>query len=227
MNSKDDNLTGAHIWNRMADRYANKPVADQAAYERKLAATSRLLQGQDQVLEIGCGTGTTAIFHAPQVQHVTAIDYSERMIEISQAKTATQGIRNIDFKVSSLSDFSARKKQFDVVLAHSVLHLVPNVPATLKQVSNLLRPGGYFISTTVCMADFFKGFRYINALGKALRVMPYVGVFSHAQLDTWLTQARFEIAESWQPRPKAGHFIIARKPYTHASQNDQLAMVAR
>ena len=53
------------FWDRLAKRYARMPVADQAAYETKLEKTRAFLRPDSRVLEFGCGTGSTAILHAP------------------------------------------------------------------------------------------------------------------------------------------------------------------
>jgi cyclopropane fatty-acyl-phospholipid synthase-like methyltransferase len=39
-----------------------------------------------ELLEFGCGTGGTAIIHAPHVKHIRAIDISPRMIEIAKSR---------------------------------------------------------------------------------------------------------------------------------------------
>jgi cyclopropane fatty-acyl-phospholipid synthase-like methyltransferase len=49
----------AYFWDKIAEGYAKRPVADQGAYERKLATTQRYLRADMEVLEFGCGTGTT------------------------------------------------------------------------------------------------------------------------------------------------------------------------
>lgn len=47
------------FWDRIAARYARKPVADEAAYQKKLAVTREYLRPDMEVLELGCGTGFT------------------------------------------------------------------------------------------------------------------------------------------------------------------------
>ena len=54
------------FWDRIAPRYAKSPVRDQAAYEHTLDRVAHYLRPEHQVLELGCGTGTTAVHLAPK-----------------------------------------------------------------------------------------------------------------------------------------------------------------
>jgi ubiquinone/menaquinone biosynthesis C-methylase UbiE len=202
----------ARFWNRIAKRYAEKPVPDQQIYEDKLAKTNSFLRPTDHVLEIGCGTGTTAIHHAPSVAHVRATDISECMIEIARSKARVAEVQNIDFEMTSVEKLNAAPNSFDVILAHSILHLVPRVDRALVQLHQMLEPGGLFISSTPCIRDFFPLFRYFGPLGRSLGVLPRVNVFGEAELDRWLSAAGFTIEERWRPRQKSGVYIVARKP---------------
>jgi cyclopropane fatty-acyl-phospholipid synthase-like methyltransferase len=47
------------FWDRMAERYAKRPVANEDAYRKKLEVTRSYLEPDMQVLEFGCGTGST------------------------------------------------------------------------------------------------------------------------------------------------------------------------
>lgn len=202
----------AAFWNRIAKRYARKPVPDRQIYEAKLAKTNSFLRPTDHVLEIGCGTGTTAIHHAPSVAHVRATDISERMIEIAQSKALAAEVQNIDFETTSVEKLSAAPHSFDVILAHSILHLVPRVDRALVQLYQMLKPGGVLMSSTPCIRDVFPKFRYFGPLGCALGVLPRVNVFGEAELDRWLSAAGFAIEDRWRPRARSGVYIVARKP---------------
>jgi cyclopropane fatty-acyl-phospholipid synthase-like methyltransferase len=56
------------FWDRIAERYSKQPVADEAAYQKKLQVTREYFRPDMEVLEFGCGTGSTAIAHAPYVE---------------------------------------------------------------------------------------------------------------------------------------------------------------
>ena len=68
----------AKFWDWIAERYARTPVADEASYKKKLQITQDYLRPGMEVLEFGCGTGSTALIHAPHVKHIHAIDISSR-----------------------------------------------------------------------------------------------------------------------------------------------------
>ena len=65
----------SRFWDRHAKGYAKRPVPDEAAYQRKLKMTQDYLTPDMEVLELGCGTGTTALIHAPfgQTHHGASI----------------------------------------------------------------------------------------------------------------------------------------------------------
>jgi cyclopropane fatty-acyl-phospholipid synthase-like methyltransferase len=72
------------FWNKLADKYSRRPIADEAAYQKKLDVTRQYFEPDMEVLEIGCGTGTTAIAHAPFVKHIHA---TERIISCTCSRT--------------------------------------------------------------------------------------------------------------------------------------------
>ena len=60
-------------------------------YKEKLEATRRYFDADSQVFEFGCGTGSTALHHAPFVQKIVATDISSNMIEIALGRKALAG----------------------------------------------------------------------------------------------------------------------------------------
>ncbi|MEM9314857.1 MAG: methyltransferase domain-containing protein, partial [Pseudomonadota bacterium] len=114
----------ARFWDRVADRYAKKPVGDEAAYRHKLARTQSYLRPDMAVLEIGCGTGSVALEHAPHVRHIQATDVSGRMIAIAREKAAAAGVTNIRFEQAGVDQVVAEPGSLDAVFAMNILHLL-------------------------------------------------------------------------------------------------------
>jgi SAM-dependent methyltransferase len=116
----------ARFWDRIAEWYARQPIADEAAYTGKLEVTRGYLRPDMEVLEIGCGTGGTAIAHAPHVKHIRAIDISAKMIAIAMTKAATAEAKNVDFEQASIDELNVADGSLDAVLALGILHLLNN-----------------------------------------------------------------------------------------------------
>lgn len=205
----------ARFWDRIAQRYAKKPVANEEAYQKKLAVTREYFRPDTKVLEFGCGTGSTAIAHAPFVGHIRATDISPAMIEIAKGKAAAASIDNVTFEPVAIEDLEAADESFDVVLGMSILHLLESRDDAIAKVYNLLAPGGAFITSTVYLGDSMRWFRYVGPIGRFLRLMPLVKVFTEAELVDSLTGAGFEVDYHWRPDNRVV-FIVAKKPARNA-----------
>lgn len=199
------------FWDRIAERYSKRPIADEGAYHKKLEVTRGYFRADMEVLEIGCGTGSTAIAHAPYVQHIRAIDISSKMIEIGRGKANTEGITNVTFERSSIDELNVSDQTLDAVLALSILHLVEDKEAVMAKVHRMLKPGGVFVTSTACLGDTMSYIKLIVPIGKFLGLMPLVKVFTTQELVDSLTGTGFEIDYQWQPGKGKAVFIVAKK----------------
>jgi len=202
----------ARFWDRIANRYARMPVADDAAYQRKLDVTRRYLRPDMTVLEFGCGTGSTALAHAPYVHSILATDISARMLEIARGKAEARRIANVTFRRAGIDELEAPPESFDAVLGMSILHLLEDRDAVIAKAYRLLKPGGVFVSSTACLGDFMKWFRLVAPVGQRLGLLPQVKVFTERDLVAGLTDQGFRVAEHWRPSRKQAVFIVASKP---------------
>ena len=210
--------TSNQFWDKIAQGYSKQPIANEAAYQKKLQVTREYFHPNMTVLEFGCGTGSTAIAHAPYVQHIHAIDFSANMIEIAQAKADAQNIPNVTFEQASIDELSVPDRPYDAVLGLNVLHLLGNKEAAIAKVHTMLQPGGLFITSTVCLGDTMAWFKLFAPIGKVLGLFPLVKVFTIKDLEKSLTDAGFAIDYQWQagdytsPIGKAKIvFIVAKK----------------
>lgn len=201
------------FWNRSAARYARRPIADQNAYLRKIAVTQKYLHPHMDVLEFGCGTGSTARIHAPRVRSYLATDASSRMIDIARERTAEKVADNLRFMVATLDDMQHRQQAFDAILGLNILHLLHDPARAIRQVFSMLKPGGVFVSNTACLQDTCPYLKPVASLARGLRLAPYVNFLSRCQLERHLEKAGFQIDYRWVPETsKDVYFLIARKP---------------
>ncbi len=200
------------FWDKIAGRYSKRPVADEAAYQKKLQVTREYFQPDMEVLEFGCGTGSTAITHAPYVNHIQAIDISSKMIEIAQGKADAKNVKNVTFEQSTIDEFSVSDQTFDAVLGLSILHLLDNKEEVIAKVHKMLKPGGIFVTSTACIGDtMMRCLKFIVPIGKFFGLMPQVMVFTTKELEDSLTDTGFQIYHQWQPGKGKAVFIVAKK----------------
>lgn len=197
----------------MAKSYAKKPVADEEAYQFKLDKIRHTLTPEMKVMEFGCGTGSTALQLAPLVMHYQAIDFSHKMIAIAQQKLINTPASQLSFKQSALEEFPLDGNSLDVVLGMSVLHLLNDPESAIQYVFSKLKPGGYFFSSTACIADSMPWFKYITPIGNALGLLPRLHIFTQQTLLSYLSEAGFDIEYQWaSENNKMTCFIVAKKP---------------
>lgn len=198
------------FWDKIAPRYARSAIGDMDVYEHKLKLTRAHFSPDSRVLELGCGTGSTAILHAPYVGHIQATDLSDEMLKIARDKA--KGIGNISFQQSSVDAIEAPSEGFDVVMAMSLLHLLEDRDNAIVRVFSLLKPGGVFVSSTICMSEALWFLRPVLPVGRWLGFVPMVRFFTRNQLEQSLVKAGFEIETSLHPARNKAVFFAARKP---------------
>lgn len=201
----------AGFWDRWAERYSRSPIADEASYQHKLKITQGYFRPDMEVVELGCGTGSTALIHAPFVKHIRATDLSSKMLDIARAKAEAAAVTNVTFEHASVETLKAPDNSVDVVLALSVLHLLEDKEAALAKVHRMLKPGGLLISSTACLGDTMWYFKLIAPLGKALGLLPTLRVFTQDNLKQSHLDAGFTLEHVWQPAKGKGVFMVAQK----------------
>lgn len=205
-------MTEAAFWDRIAPRYARQPISDMDAYEATLARVKSYLSDSDHVLELGCGTGSTALLLAPAVAEYEGTDISGGMIDIALEKAWNRSAPNIAFRKAGVQPSDHEGKTPDKVLAFNLLHLVPDTAGALGMVHALRPSGGLFISKTPCIGEKW----YYRPLVAAMQLVgkaPFVRFLKIAELDRMVTAAGFEIVETGLfPPSTPSRFIVARKP---------------
>ncbi len=202
----------ATFWNQLAEEYAAKPVELPEAFERKIAITRGLMHPDHVVADIGCGTGSLALRLADTAQHVHGLDLSSEMVRIARGKAA--GVDNVDFHVGPFDDSVPwSPESLDGLCAYSLLHLVEDRRGALDRIFKLLKPGGYFVSSTACLGGTWVPYGAIITVMRWLGRAPFVAVFPAATLLDDMARAGFVDIERHEVGAKATTaFVVARKP---------------
>ena len=200
----------AAFWSKTARKYAADPISNMDGYLKTLERTKSYLKPEDNVLEIGCGTGSTALLIAPHVAKLTASDLAPGMIEIANEKLAEEGLEHVTFQVAEVHDHSKDGASYDAVLAMSVLHLMADRDVALAKIRSLLRPGDLFVSSTMCIGDDLKFFKLIAPIGKAFGLFPTLRVFTSDELCVSIEDSDFDIIQRWKPGRAKATFVIAK-----------------
>ena len=100
------------------------------------------------VLDIGCGGGLVCEPLARLGADVTGIDPAAENIEAAKAHAAAARL-DIAYEAATAEELASRGQGYDAVLLLEVVEHVPDVPAFLKGVAPLVKPGGVMILSTL------------------------------------------------------------------------------
>ena len=142
---------GYDQWASSYDDDANPlPVLEGPLVEELLAVVDGL-----EVLDVGCGTGRHALSLASRGARVTAVDFSDRMLERARQK---RGDAKISFQVCDLTKplpFAAAT--FDRVLCALVLDHIAELESLFNEMRRVCRPSGFVVISTVHPAMMLRG----------------------------------------------------------------------
>jgi len=162
---------------------------------RQRTANLARIQPGEQVLDVGCGTGTLAIEVARLVGRagrVAGIDPGTEQIARAHAKAARRNV-HIEFQVGVIEQLPFPDQTFDVALSTLMMH---HLPASLKrqglaEIARVLKPGGRLV-----IADFK---RKQERRGRAARF--HAGGSSMQDLAALVSEAGFEDLETEEMQP--------------------------
>jgi ubiquinone/menaquinone biosynthesis C-methylase UbiE len=202
------------FWDGIAEKYAAQPVEDPAAFERKIAITKGLMRPESVIADVGCGTGSLALILAPHAAEVHGLDVSGEMVRIARGKAEAQGATNVRFHQGGLdAPLPFEAESLDGLCAYSILHLVHDLPGRLRRLHGAIKPGGFFVSSTVCMGDTWVP---LGALVRVMRLFgkaPYVASFDRGHLAEEVAAAGFvDVAFHDVGAKDTIAFLTARRP---------------
>lgn len=205
--------TNPEFWDNIAGSYASTPVKNVEGYEDTLYRIRKYVKPASSFLEVGCGTGTTALKLADLANTYEANDFSPELIKICKQRQSEAGEKgkHVRFQVADIHSLDTSKTAYDAVLALNTLHLLPNPPSTMNNLCKALKPGGIFVSKTHAMGKvnlFMKAaISFAQFIGKA----PYISYMTSDDISKLHAGAGLQIIESKDYEKGSRRLVIARK----------------
>jgi hypothetical protein len=83
----------------------------------------------------------------------------------------------------------------------------------IKRINELLKKGGLFISSTVCLAEKNTFFAFFFLLLSKIRIVPYVKFFKISELEDTIIENNFKKLEAEKTLSDTySYFIVVKKP---------------
>lgn len=102
------------------------------------------LQGNENVLDVACGTGhaSLAIAKLLPTGKVTAVDFSSGMLDQARRKAASLDVRNVEFMEQDMQNLNFSDGFFDIAVCSFGIFFVEDMESQLSRIVSTVRPGG-------------------------------------------------------------------------------------
>ena len=148
--SEPAKLKAMATYNAASDSFDNEPLAFWERYGTRTVERLALSSGS-MVLDVGCGSGASAIPAAAIVGpagRVIGIDLAERLLDLGRAKAQQQGLRNLEFRSGDMEALGYQDGMFDAVVSVFSIFFVPDMGKQVAELWRMVRPGGQLAITT-------------------------------------------------------------------------------
>ncbi|MEE9285667.1 MAG: class I SAM-dependent methyltransferase [Dehalococcoidia bacterium] len=163
-----------------------------------------------RVLEIGCGLGADSVSFARAGAEVTAVDISQRSVELARRRAELYGL-DIRFYVANAEELEqvVPVDRYDLVYAFGVLHHTPHPERAVEQLRRYVGPGSVVklmlyhrfswkavsILATKGRCAFWRLGELVARYSEAQPGCPVTRTYSRKQVRQLL--AGFEVTEMW------------------------------
>ena len=123
------------------------------------------IEGNENVVDLGSGTGTDVFAAAAQVPdgNVTGVDMTPGQLQAAERVRAEAGIENARFVEGHIDDLPVPDESTDLVISNGVINLCPDKAAVFAEVARVLRPGGRLALADIVSARELKRATRSNA----------------------------------------------------------------
>jgi ubiquinone/menaquinone biosynthesis C-methylase UbiE len=161
-------------------------------------------------LDVGTGAGHTAHMLAPKVKHITATDITQGMLNKAAELAETYGLSNFETRFADATKLPFDDGHFDLVTSRLAFHHFPQPEQSMREISRVLKLGGYFGLTdniTVAnptISEYYNRYEllrdpshhWIGSLGRLINLLESAGLHV-LKLERLHKELEFE---SWADR---------------------------
>ena len=159
----------AATYDAAADHFDDEPLGFWDLIGKRTVSNLKMQAGA-KVLDVGCGTGASALPAAQTVGKnglVVGVDLASRLLERARTKALTAGLDNVEFRQADMTTLEYPDDSFDAVVSVFSIFFVPDMEGQVRELWRMVRPGGRLAVTTWGPRIFEPAYsRWLIAVGK-------------------------------------------------------------
>jgi len=152
-----------------------------------------------RVLDLGCGAGHASFAAAAVVPEVTAYDLSAEMLAVVEGAARERGLTNIRTQQGAAESLPFGDASFCAVVSRMSAHHWRDLPAALREIRRVLRPGGKVVLIDIAGADDPLADTWLQSV-ELLRDPSHVRDYSGTEWAAMFREAGFtaEVSPVWR-----------------------------
>jgi ubiquinone/menaquinone biosynthesis C-methylase UbiE len=148
----------------------------------------------DRVLDVATGGGHTALAFAGIARRVIAYDLTEPMLAAARGHVRARGAATVEFVAGDAGALPFRDESFNVVTCRTAAHHFADLPAAVRQIHRVLRPGGSLLLQDILGHDDADASAFILEVEKR-RDPSHVRSYRAAEWKAFLRAAGLTVME--------------------------------
>ena len=143
-------IKAAAAYNAAADHFDDEALRVWAEYGRRTIERLALPSGAT-VLDVGCGTGASAIPAAEKVGpkgKVIGVDLAQSLLGLARDKAAARNLANIEFRLGDMENLGFPGEHFDAVICVFAIFFASDVAKQINELWRMVRVNGQLAITT-------------------------------------------------------------------------------